>query len=282
MNWLEAQEVSLGSVRVSLSAMLAAVAIVIVGFLLASRLSARVRGEVDASGGTAPWRGTLAQMTGYLIRVLAVAIAFQVAGVDIGTVLAASAVLAVGIGIAMQKVAENFVSGVILMAERSIREGDIVEFDSYVARVHHMGIRATIVQTLDDEEIIVPNSILTQAAVKNLTLTNSVYRLRVKVGVSYRSDLALTEDVLRAAAESIPWREKSRAPVILILDFGTSSVDFEVSIWTHDVWGLRRGQSELRKAVWRGLKEANITIPFPQLDVHVDREVAAKLPSKPD
>jgi small-conductance mechanosensitive channel len=243
-----------------------------VGFLLASMLSTRVRGEVDGTGRPQPWRGTLAQMTGYLIRALSVAMALQVAGVDVGTVLAASAVLAVGIGIAMQKVAENFVSGVILMTERSIREGDVIEFDATIARVRHMGIRSTIVRTLDDEEIIVPNSILTQAAVKNLTLTDTLYRLRVRVGVSYGSDLAKVEEVLRIAGEELTWREKGQPPRVFLLDFGNSSVDFEVSVWTRDVWTMRRGQSDLRKAIWQGFKDAGITIPFPQMDVHFDRE----------
>jgi small-conductance mechanosensitive channel len=183
-------------------------------------------------------------------------------------VLAAGAVLAVGIGIAMQKVAENFVSGIILFAERSIREGDIVEFEGRVAKVQHMGIRATIAVTLDDEEIIVPNSILAQSPVKNLTLTDAVYRLRVKVGVSYNSDIERANEVLAAAAASVSWRDPSRAPTVLLIEFRSSSIDFEVSVWTRDVWGLRRGQSELRRAVWHALRQAGIAIPFPQLDIH--------------
>lgn len=173
-------------------------------------------------------------------------------------------------GIAMRKVAENFVSGMILIAERSIREGDIIEFEGRIARVHHMGIRATIAQTLDDEELIVPSSILTQSAVKTLTLTQVVYRLRVVVGVAYSTDLDRATAVLRETAERVPWRELDRAHVVLLLDFGESSINFEVSIWTRDVWGLRRGQSDLRMAVWRALRDAEISIPSPQLDVHFD------------
>lgn len=279
MSGFELPEVHVGDVQVSLTELVGALAILVGGFLLASLVSSRVRGELDTSGKAQPWRGTLAQMTGYLIRAFVVVIALQVAGVDIGTVLAASAVLAVGIGIAMQKVAENFVSGVILMTERSIREGDVIEFDATIARVRHMGIRSTIVRTLDDEEIIVPNSILTQAAVKNLTLTDTLYRLRVRVGVSYESDLSKVEEVLRAAGEELTWREKGQAPRVFLLDFGNSSVDFEVSVWTHDVWTMRRGQSDLRKAIWRGFKDAGIAIPFPQMDVHFDRESPAAVES---
>jgi small-conductance mechanosensitive channel len=240
------------------------------GFLLASRLSRRVRGENAAGGGRRHWRAMLAKITSYAVRVVTVVIALQVAGVNLASVLAAGAVVAVGVGLAMQKVAENFVSGVILMVERSIREGDIIEFDGRVARVVYIGIRATIAQTIDDEEIIVPNSVLAQSAVKNLTLTESIYRLRVRVGVAYGSDLAAAEAALHAAADSLDWRVPGRPPVVLLMDFGPSSIDFEVSVWTSDVWAMRRGQSAMRKAIWRELRAIQIGIPYPQMDIHLD------------
>jgi potassium-dependent mechanosensitive channel len=275
MNWLSSHSIEIAGARISLASLLVAIAILLIGFFLATKLSERVRGGVSGSPAGLRWRGTLAQVTGHSIRAATLAFALQVAGVDIGTVLAAGAVVAVGIGIAMQKVAENFVSGVILMAERSIREGDIIEFEQRIARIVHIGIRATIAQTLDDEEIIVPNSVLAQSTVKNLTLTEPICRLRVQVGVSYSSDLGVVESVLAGAADAIAWRAKERAPVVLLLGFGASSVDFEVSVWTKDVWGIRRGQSELRKAVWGALKGAAITIPFPQLDIHTDAPLPA-------
>lgn len=269
MSWLTTRNLTVGAASVSYAALLIALVVTIAGFVLASKVTARIRslgGETDAR---LRWRAVAAQTVGYALRFATVATALQITGINIASVLAAGAVLAVGIGIAMQKVAENFVSGVILFAERSIREGDIIEFEGRVARVQHMGIRATIAVTLDDEDIIVPNSILAQSAVKNLTLTENLYRLRVKVGVAYATDLDRAVEVLSAAAESIPWRAMERSPVVLLLEFGASSVDFEVSVWTQDVWGLRRGQSDLRRALWRALRDAKITIPFPQLDVHL-------------
>jgi small-conductance mechanosensitive channel len=218
----------------------------------------------------------LAKITSYAVRVVTVVIALQVAGVNLASVLAAGAVVAVGIGIAMQKVAENFVSGIILFAEHSIREGDIIEFEGRIVKVQHMGIRATIALTLDDEEIIVPNSILAQSAVKNLTLTEVVHRLRVKIGVDYATDVDHAAEVLRVAATAVPWRDSSRDPIVLLLDLGESSIDFEVSVWTEDAWALRRHQSELRKALWRAFRDNNIAIPFPQLDVHFPKRTASK------
>lgn len=268
MNWLNGHHLNVGATSVSYAALLVALAVMVVGFLLASKTSSRVRSLGGNVGAHLRWRAVTAQVVGYALRLATVAVALQVTGIDVASVLAAGAVLAVGIGIAMQKVAENFVSGIILFAERSIREGDIIEFEGRVAKVQHMGIRATIALTLDDEEIIVPNSILAQSAVKNLTLTEVVYRLRMKIGVSYASDVDRATEVLEGAATTVSWREPSRAPVVLLVDFGASSIDFEVSVWTRDVWALRRGQSELRKAMWRALRDAGISIPFPQLDVH--------------
>ncbi len=269
MSRLNTHDLTVGGASVSYSALLAALLVVVAGFLVASKTSSGIRSFGGAAGAGLRWRALAAQIVGYALRFATVAIALQVTGIDIASVLAAGAVLAVGIGIAMQKVAENFVSGIILFAERSIREGDIIEFEGRVARVQHMGIRATIALTLDDEEIIVPNSILAQSAVKNLTLTDVVCRLRVKVGVTYASDVDVTSEVLQATAAAISWRDTARDPtIVLLLEFGSSSIDFEVSVWTRDVWALRRGQSDLRKALWRALRNNGIAIPFPQLDVH--------------
>jgi len=271
MNWLNSHRIEVGGSSVSYAALLAAMGTLFVGFLLASAITSRIRGRGDLEAGSTRWRATVGPVVGYVLRLLTVVSALQVAGVNIASLLAAGAVLAVGIGIAMQKVAENFVSGVILLAERTIREGDIIEVEGRIAKVRHIGIRATIALTLDDEEIIVPNGILAQSAVKNLTLTEVVYRLRVRVGVAYATDVDHAARVMGEAAESLEWRDERRPPVVNVSEFGPASIDFEVSVWTRDVWGMRRGQSELRKAIWRALREADIEIPVTQPDVRVDK-----------
>ncbi|MBK8480505.1 MAG: mechanosensitive ion channel [Proteobacteria bacterium] len=282
MKLLNGHGLEFGGASLSFAALLTALGIILVGFLAAAKVASRIRGDGRRVAGVQPtpalrWRTTMARIVGYTLRGLAVVVALQVAGVDLASVLAASAVVAVGVGIAMQKVAENFVSGIVLHAERSIRQGDIIEFEGHIAKVEQVGIRATIARTIDDEEIIVPNSILTQSPVKNLTLTEVVHRLRVRIGVAYGTDLDRAAEVLRQAAESLTWRERTRDPVVLLVDFGSSSVDFEASVWTRDVWGLRRGQSDLRRALWRALRAASITIPFPQVDVHFDAPTSAAL-----
>jgi small-conductance mechanosensitive channel len=214
----------------------------------------------------------------YAVVVLGVGVAIQTVGINIGTLFAAGAVVAVALGFAMQNILQNFVSGVILLAERSITESDVLEVDGQVVRVQKMGTRATVARTRDEEEIIIPNSTLVQSSVTNYTLGDSLYRIRAQVGVAYGSDMDRVTEVLKIAGESISERVQEKDPIILLLEFGDSSVVFEVSIWAKDPWAARVTRSALNMAVWRSFKEAGITIAFPQLDVHFDKDEAGPLP----
>ncbi|MCA9570772.1 MAG: mechanosensitive ion channel [Myxococcales bacterium] len=219
----------------------------------------------------------LARLVQYLVMGTGFAIGLETLGIDLGAFFAAGAVFAVGIGFAMQTIAENFVSGVILLAERTIRPGDILEVNGEMVRVINLGIRSTLARTNDDEEIIIPNADLVKNPVKNLKLSDSLLRVRVPVGVAYESDLPEVMRVLRACAESVPSTDK-RAPVVQLKGFGASSIDFEVSVWTEDPWMRPAVGSELAMAIWAALKQANITIAFPQLDVHFDPPTRTERP----
>ena len=107
----------------------------------------------------------------------------------------------------------------------------------------------------------------------NYTLRDSFYRLRCNVGVVYSSDIALVRKTLEEVAASMTWRAPDKQPVILLSEFGSSSVDWEVSVWIDDPWSLRRRKSDLHEAIWWELKQAEVVIAFPQLDVHFDPPV---------
>ena len=193
------------------------------------------------------------------------------------TLFAAGAIFAVGVGIAMQNIVQNFVSGVILLTERSIQQGDVLEVDGEVCRVLELGIRATIVRSRDGEDFIVPNSVLVQSTNKNYTMQNSIYRMRTRVGLSYRSDVKKARAVLEKVAEEIPWRLGGRSPQIFLQEFGANAVIFEVAIWMDDPWMAPRRLSDLNEAIWWGLKESDLEIAYPQLDLHLDRSVEESL-----
>lgn len=221
--------------------------------------------------------GVVTRLTHYLILGAGLFVALRVAGIDLSALFAAGAIFAVALGFAMQNITANFVSGVILLSERAIKPGDVLNVEGKLVRVRDMGIRATIVRTLDDEDLIIPNSVLVQSTVTNHTFRDNMMRLRVPVGVIYGSDMRLVQQVLHDTAEKIPWRSTEKKPVVLLVDFGNSSVDFEVSVWIEDPWKSRWGRSDLRQAIWWALKDAGITIAFPQLDLHLDEPVVESL-----
>jgi small-conductance mechanosensitive channel len=261
----------LHGVSVTVGALIMAAIIVLVGFAVSSGLQRAVSRAWArrATGDTRNLHAVL-RLGHYAVMFGALAVALETVGVNLTTLFAAGAIFAIGIGFAMQNVAQNFVSGVILLLERTIRPGDLLEVDGVVVRVIQMGMRATLVRTRFEEEMIVPNTILVQSTIKNFTLHDPLYRIRTALGVAYESDLRVVFATLEHAAAAFTGRETSRPPVVLLTGFGSSSIDFEVSIWTSDPWNERRTLSDLNRDLWWALKDAGVTIAFPQRDVHFD------------
>jgi len=226
----------------------------------------------SADGRTA---AATARLIHYAILITGFGIAAHTAGIDLTALFAAGAIFGVIIGFAMQNIASNFISGVILMAERSIKPGDIVDVDGTIVRIRELGIRSTIGRTRNEEDLIIPNANLVQSTVKNYTLKDSLYRVDAPVGVSYSSDMALVRKTLETTAAGIPWRNRSMEPAVLMTEFGSSSVNFEVSVWIDDPWRVRSLRSQLNEAIWDSLQAEGITIAFPQLDVHFDAPVTS-------
>lgn len=221
-------------------------------------------------------QGTLAailRLVHYTVLVVGFGIALQTVGINLSALFAAGAVFAIAIGFAMQNVLQNFVSGVILLAERSIKPGDIIEVEGTVVKVIDMGIRTTVVRTWRDEDLIMPNSVFSQSTVKNFTLRDNQFRLGVEVGVAYESDMKKVMAVLEKTARDIPWRSKEVEPRALLLDFGDSAVIFGVYLNVDDPWKQRIYMSDLRIAIWFAFKQADIVIAFNQMDVHFDQPV---------
>lgn len=259
------------------------VLLIVLGALVTSHLVQHALGRafrfrgVDREG-TARATGRLVH---YLIMLIGFGIALQTVGINLGALFAAGAIFAVGIGFAMQSIAQNFVSGVILLVERSIKPGDIVEINDNPVRVAKMGIRATLVETRDGENLIVPNSALIQSTVKNYTLTDKQFRVRVSVGVVYGSDMKLVFDTLNDVAEktSARWENAEQTPQVTMTGFGDNSVNFDVAVWMADPWNYRVASSQLLDAIWWALKEKEIIIAFPQLDLHLDEAVVGAIRS---
>ena len=217
-------------------------------------------------------RGFL-RLVHYCIVLIGFVVALQIVGIDISILFAAGAVFAVGVGFAVQNVAQNFVSGVILLMERAIKPGDILMVEGTVVRVMEMGIRATIARTRDDEDLIIPNATLVQSTVTNFTLKDSRFRVRAVVGVSYSSNLGDVKAALKQAAKSVSGKQDFEWR-ILLTGFGDSTVNYELSIWIDDPWDAPAIRTSLFEAIWDAFKEKGVVIAFPQLDVHFDPPVS--------
>jgi potassium efflux system protein len=214
----------------------------------------------------------------YSFLTVGILIALHVAGVKLTALFTTSGLIAVALGFALKDVAENYVAGMIIRTGESIKNGDVLDVDGMMVRVKSIGIRDTIVRTKNDSDILIPNSLFVQGKIANYTRRDSFCRVWTAVGVSYSSDLRQVREVLEGICSNFDGPSSQYSPVVLLTEFGDSSVNYKVFVWTEDPWNIRTLKSKLNEAVWWGLKDAGIEIAFPQLDVHLDKSLEAKLP----
>lgn len=266
---LELFEIS--GTRITLMTAVTALVVIGVTLLVSRALRKLVRRAFAMRGATD--EGTVnavARLLHYLVVFVGFGIAMQTLGINLSALFAAGAVFAVAIGFAMQTVAQSFVAGVMLLGERTIRPGDVLVLDGKVVKVRRLGVRATVVETLDGEHVLVPNDTLVRDKITNLSYEHSDLRVSVRVGVAYETDLDHARVVLERAARELDGGAENREPAIFLEEFADSSVVFQVCAWLSDPWASARFASDLRFAVWRALRQSEITIAFPQLDVHFD------------
>jgi small-conductance mechanosensitive channel len=209
------------------------------------------------------------QLTGYFLWTFSIILMIQGAGFNITLLLAGSAALLVGIGLGLQQTFNDFISGFILLIDKTIQVNDVVEINDIVARVDHIGIRTSVLVNRDDISIIVPNSKITGANVINWSHIKKQSRFYLPVGVAYGSDEELVRTVLLECVSQHSLVLKNPEPFVRLEEFGNSSVDFKIYFWTSEIFGVENIKSELRFSIIKKLREHNISIPFPQMDVHV-------------
>ncbi len=217
----------------------------------------------------------LGRVVRYLSTTVGLLIAINIFGIPISRLFTAGALVAVAVGFATQNIVQNLVAGLIMIGERSIKLGDLLEYNGEIVRVTNMGIRATIVRAPNDTDVIIPNSTLVTSSVRNYTLRDTQLRVGTTVGVSYDSDMKLVREVLEKVGKELTF--PAREPLVLMQEFADSSVNWNVFIWIEEA---RRGlvtKSVLNETVWFALKDAGVTIAYPQLDLHVKQ-----LPTPPE
>lgn len=223
---------------------------------------------------------SIARLVHYAIFMVGFFILLKLLGCSLNQVAILGGALGVGIGFGLQAIVNNFVSGLILLFERPIKVGDVIELDGEVGEVKDLGLRATIVKTNDDAEIVIPNSELITSNVTNWTLAEKQARVKVPVSVAYGSDIAKVMEILLASGVDNQMVLSQPKPEAYFLSFAASSMDFELWVWIPDFSETTTVLSELNQEIEARFQLAGIEMPFPQRDLHlrtIDKEAGSIL-----
>ncbi|UCH14325.1 MAG: mechanosensitive ion channel [Bacteroidales bacterium] len=212
------------------------------------------------------------QLVKYILWIAAIILCLDTLGINLTILLAGSAALLVGLGLGLQHVFQDFISGIILLFEGTIKVGDIVEIqDQTVGRVKEIGLRTSKIETRNNIIMIIPNSKFIADSVINWSHIEKRSRFSVSVGVAYGSDAELVRKVLIDCALQHKEVSKNPQPFVKFEDFGESSLNFELYFWTSNNFGVEIVKSDLRFLINKMFKENGVQIPFPQRDIHIKK-----------
>lgn len=209
------------------------------------------------------------QLLRYVAWVIAISLMLDAVGVNLTVLVAGSAALLVGVGLGLQDTFKDFISGIILLVEGSTKVGDILEIDGDVVNIQNIGLRTSKCLNRDDIVIILPNSLITSNKVINWSNQSKKTRFRINVGVAYGSDVDLVIKTLEASVFEHPDITDKNLIEARLVNFGNSSLDFQVLFFSHNVFRIEKVKSDVRRIIDRKFRENGITIPFPQVDVHM-------------
>lgn len=268
---LDAAAISVGDVRVSAMTVIKGVVTLIVLLWLATITSRLLEQRVQALPNLTP---SIQVLIGKMIKIVLVTIAIlagiNAIGIDLTALAVFSGAVGVGIGFGMQKVVSNFVSGIILLLDRSVKPGDTIAVADYYGKIDSLGARYASVITRDGVEHLIPNEELITTRVENWSHSNDLLRLKKTVGVHYKSDVRKAIELCLDAAANTKRILSEPKPVCLLREFGDSSVDLEIRFWINDPMNGRANvTSELLLGVWDRFHEHGIEIPYPQRDLHL-------------
>jgi small-conductance mechanosensitive channel len=240
--------------------------------VLIDLVSLRISRRTSINASTRNLLITLVQVLFYIVAGL---VALNMLQINLSALAVLGGAIGIGLGFGLQKIAANFISGIILLLEKSIRVGDLVELDGGLSGfVRQTRARYTLLEGFDGREVMVPNEDFIVSRVTNLTFSDTKGRLSFKIGVSYNSDLDQVKSLLVEVIRNHPLALEEPASAVYLTEFGDSAVVFLVQVWIRDIVTQRwMATNDLNFAIWQKLKENNIEIPFPQRVIHLKKHV---------
>ncbi|MFZ1815106.1 MAG: DUF3772 domain-containing protein [Rhizobiaceae bacterium] len=264
-----------GGITVSFSAILFGILVFSVAIILTRGAQKWIASQLlPTTSLDSGMRNSLATVFGYAGYVLAALVAIGAAGLDLSNLAIVAGALSVGIGFGLQSIVNNFVSGLILLAERPIKAGDWVVTGGGEGTVRRISVRSTEIETFDNATIILPNSTLITDPVLNWTHRSTVGRFSISIGVGYDSDPERVRDILMGCVTAHEETLKRPEPQVIFSDFGADALVFDVRAWLADIGRGMAVKSDLRYAILAALRREGIEIPFPQRDIHIKSGLA--------
>jgi len=262
---------ALPAIKLSLLQLFLLVALLIAVFWISSRTKRFLFNRLLAQSGLdRSLQYAIAQVVSNIVLVVGIFIVLENTGIHLAALTVFAGAVGVGVGFGLQNIASNFISGLVILAERPITIGDRVEVAGIAGQVEHIRARSTVIRTNDNIMMIVPNTKFIDSSVTNWTYGDRRVRFRIPVGVAYGSDVAKVRDLLLAVAHENPHTLKEPAPGVLLEQFAENSIDFKLVVWSSEMSARpSRYRSDLNFAIEKKLREARIEFPFPQRDLHI-------------
>ncbi len=267
---LKTEIISTGNFTLTIGNVLSAVLIYVVAYLFLKIISAVLTHSFKKKNRADGRHVSLIQLIKYFVWTLAFVFILQSLGLNIAFLIASSAALLVGIGLGLQNIFKDFISGITLLTEGTIKVNDIVEVDGMVVRVNEISLRTSIVTTREDNVVIIPNHEFVEDSIINWTANMLPSRFSINVGVDYSSDAPLVEKILIECAlkHQDVLTDKEFSPTVRLSDFGNSSLDFQLVFYSFNLFRIENVKSQIRFLILEAFRESNITIPFPQRVIH--------------
>lgn len=277
------KEIKIGELTISPATILTALLILVLGILTIRALQRWFANRfLPATNLDIGLRNSIVTAIGYIGFIIVTMIAFAHVGLDLSSLAIVAGALSLGIGFGLQSIVSNFVSGIILLAERPIKAGDWISVGGAEGTVKKISVRSTEIETFDRATVIMPNADFISGSVKNFMYGNTIGRFILNIGVGYDSDPNQVKEILLECAKNHPLVLAYPESYVIFSDFGASSLDFELRGYLADCGNGLSVRSDLRFALFQRLKEEGIEIPFPQQDVYVKNLGDSDLASTPD